>query len=127
MGEWKEQKVQVLCDPQNKQMMVEYANAGSRGTQLLGRRGGLAGILLRLDKTNCVSSRQLGHLEGPVSEIQKIGLSLLLLAPEARVAHLRVMTALIRRDKAGLGLLGNSDLDYGLSESIKCLSVLEWD
>ena len=33
--------------------------------------GGLAGILLKLSKSNCVPPREAGRLEGPGSQIQK--------------------------------------------------------
>lgn len=56
--------------PTNKQVIVEYANTGSRGTQLSGRHGELAGIL-RINKSNCIPTRWLGHLERLVSKIQK--------------------------------------------------------
>lgn len=50
---------------------------------------------------------------------------ILLLAPRAKVAPWRVTAVLMHRDKGGR--LSNSDLDYGPPESIKGLSVLEWD
>lgn len=56
--------------PTNKQVIVEYADIGSRGTQLSGRHGELAGIW-GLNKSNCIPTRWLGHLERLVSQIQK--------------------------------------------------------
>lgn len=61
-GKWRELKLQSAMGlpPTNKQTIVEYGKVGSRGTQLSGGGGwGLAGIILRLNKSNCVHCRRL--------------------------------------------------------------------
>ena len=54
VGKRRELKLQVLHNPQIKQIITEYAEVDSRGTQLSGRHGRPAGIILRLNKSNCV-------------------------------------------------------------------------
>ena len=58
--------------PTNKQRIVEYAKVGSRGTQLSGRRGGGAGWHhLEAKQVKLCTLQESGHLEGPVSQIQR--------------------------------------------------------
>lgn len=40
--------------PKNKQVTVDYARAGPGGTPPSGRQWGLAGLILKLNKSNCV-------------------------------------------------------------------------